>query len=173
MDGNILHLKSIGKPATPSNDKDPDGSEQEEAMDVLPDSTASKDVPTQSNAGHSQQQPDALVWRDHFHTDLASFLDQDRIQQLKDMYLQGRHPPRVSDSGWAGRNVGLLNKEKSAEKSVDPNIQSEADKSEKRRGRNKKSLSKDVDDRKVVSEVLVSESDNRRILTFIMPPLSP
>lgn len=174
MDGNILHLRSLGKPATPSNDKHeayvPDGPERE--ADILPHSTAGKDVPTQSNTGNSQQS-NALVWQDNFSTELASFLDQERIQQLKDMYLQGRHPPRVSDLGWAGRSARLPDEENFIEKSVDPGIPFKAEKSDKRRSRNKKSESKEIDDRKVVSEVLVPESDNRRILILIMLPLSP
>jgi tRNA pseudouridine13 synthase len=180
LDGKVIHLKSIGKPVSPGNENDevsvPDALKQEDAMDILPDSTAGTGSSTQQTDGDSSQKPYALVWQDHFTIALAPFLDPERMQQVKDMYLQGRSPPRVSDSGWAGRKAKLPDEETGFAQTVEPTTTPSVEQSHKAGGRNKKielDGSKMVDDRKMVSEVLVSEILNLHPLDLIMLSFSP
>jgi len=167
LDGKIIHLKSIGKPSPPGNDNDevsvPDGQDGEGAMDTLPDSSPGKAASTLPNdAGSSQN----LVWQDGFTTALTPFLDLERIQQIKDIYLQGRNPPRLSDSGWAGRKARSFDADNGLAQSVEQTTTpSEVDMGHKLGGRNKKAT---LDDRKVVSEVLVS--DSLYLLTLMLSP---
>jgi hypothetical protein len=120
--------------------------------------------PQCSNDAGSSQNPNVLVWQDNFTTALTPFLDSERIQQIKDIYLQGRNPPRVSDSGWAGRKANSLDADSGLAKSVEQTATpSEVGTSHKLGGRNKKAV---LDDRKVVSEVLVS--DSFYLLTLIL-----
>jgi len=42
-------------------------------------------------------------WPEHFTTTLTSFLSGTVIAQVKEMFLDGPNPPRVSDRGWGGR----------------------------------------------------------------------
>ena len=161
MDGKAIHLKSIGKPASLGNDDVSGGLGQGDAMDILPDSTPGKGAEAQPNDDDFSQKPNVLVWQGHFSTTLASFLDPERIQQLKDLYLQGRNPPRVSDSGWAGRKPRPLDEETGLTQSVEQTTTTpEVEQSHKPGGKNSKTVlegTKTVDDRKVVSEVLVSD----------------
>lgn len=50
-----------------------------------------------------QKVSEAEPWPGHFNTTLAPFLSESAIAQLKQMWLEGPEPPRVSDNGWAGR----------------------------------------------------------------------
>jgi tRNA pseudouridine13 synthase len=154
LDGKVIHVKSIGKPASSGNDNDPvsvpDEQEQESAMDI---SSAGKDVLTQPNDGESPKKTEALVWQDQFATALAPFMDEERIQQVKDMYLQGRNPPRISDAGWAGRKARSLDEVMGLAQPVEPTTGSDVGQSNKPGDRNKKI---EGDERKVVSEVLFS-----------------
>jgi len=168
LDGKIVHLKSIGKPASPGNDNDevsvPDG--QEGAMDTIPDSSPGKAASILSNDAGSSQNPNILVWQDNFTAALTPFLDTERIQQIKDIYLQGRNPPRVSDSGWAGRKAGSLDADNDLAQSVEQTTRpSEVTMSHNLGGRNKRAT---LDDRKVVSEVLVSDSLYNTLLCSLL-----
>lgn len=44
-------------------------------------------------------------WPDRFNTALEPFLSPEAIEQAKRMFLEGPKPPRVSDSGWGGRQA--------------------------------------------------------------------
>jgi tRNA pseudouridine13 synthase len=166
LDDKSIHLESIGKPASPGNDND-----------ISPGSTARKDASTESDDDDSSQKANVLVWQDHFTTALAPFLDPERIQQIKDMYLQGRDPPRISDSGWAGRKTRPLDEENGPGQSLGPTTTpSEVEQGHITGSRNNKIALKGpkmVDDRRVISEVLVSNSLNLRDLTLIVLSLSP
>lgn len=162
-DGKVIHLESIGKPPLPSHDHDefslPEGPKQG-AMNISPPLTEGKSALIQLNDGKSESKPDALVWQEHFTTTLTPFLDEDRIEQLQGMYLQGQNPPRVSDSGWDRRKASSLDEEKkqSVEQGDTP---SKVEHTNKRGGKNRKfefQGTKVVDDRKVISEVLVSQN---------------
>jgi hypothetical protein len=147
LDGNIIHLKSIGKPDLPGNDNNevPASDEPEGAMNSLPGSS------TEPNGGESQQKTHALVWQDHFTTVLAPFLDRERIQQIKDMYLQGCNPPRASDSGWAGRKPRPVIEENHVEEPI--TTSHEVKQSNEHPRKSTKSDFEGVDERKVVSQV--------------------
>jgi tRNA pseudouridine13 synthase len=174
LDGKSIHLKSIGKPASLGNDDGtvPVGLEQEGAMDILPDSTPGKDASAPPNDDHSSQKPNVLVWQDYFAADLAPFLNPECIQQLKDLYLQGRNPPRVSDSGWAGCKARSSDDQKGVAQSAEQTTTLEVEQSHKQWGGSNKTAER-ADDRKVVSEVLVFESLILRTLTLTMLSFSP
>ena len=36
---------------------------------------------------------------------LSPFLPKEAVQQLKQLWLEGPEPPRISDNGWAGRTT--------------------------------------------------------------------
>ena len=42
-------------------------------------------------------------WPDRFSATLAPFLSEGAISQVKQLYLEGPEPPRVSDNGWGSR----------------------------------------------------------------------
>lgn len=46
---------------------------------------------------------DEVTWDETFELSLSSFLSETSIAQLKQMYLDGPEPPRVSDNGWVNK----------------------------------------------------------------------
>jgi tRNA pseudouridine13 synthase len=61
--------------------------------------------PSETKNGEDKNASDVDPWPEHFDASLTPFLSKDAINQLKQMWLEGPEPPRVSDSGWAGRNA--------------------------------------------------------------------
>lgn len=47
--------------------------------------------------------PGVDPWPEHFNTALAPFFSEDALAALKQMWLEGAEPPRISDNGWGER----------------------------------------------------------------------
>jgi tRNA pseudouridine13 synthase len=97
----------------------------------------------------AQPTPDE-PWPEHFSTSLASFLNEAQISQIKKMYLEGREIPRVSDSGWAGRNAKLANKEGSTDELANTVEDNRNERGGRARGSHQGGK---IDERKVISDV--------------------
>ncbi|KXN86433.1 Multisubstrate pseudouridine synthase 7 [Leucoagaricus sp. SymC.cos] len=113
LDSNIIHLKSIDKPQSPKkNDEEPPANSAEE-MPISALESPMEGVETSQMTGTPAAAPanelevakasEADVWPEHLNATLAPFLTAETIGQLKQMWLEGPEPPRVSDNGWAGR----------------------------------------------------------------------
>lgn len=114
LDGKTLRIKSLDKPESP-NKSDPTGeqsattdpSKGEEAR--LEESETMENSIVSSSSGQNDRKDDggdkgsSEPWPEHFTTELSPFLSEGAILQVKQMYLEGPEPPRVSDSGWGGR----------------------------------------------------------------------
>lgn len=114
MDGKTLRIKSLDKPES-SNKSDPTGEqsattdpsskgaearlEESETMENSIDSSSSGKNNRKDDGDKGSSEP----WPEHFTTKLSPFLSEEAILQIKQMYLEGPEPPRVSDSGWGGR----------------------------------------------------------------------
>jgi len=157
-------LKSLGKPESSSkDDADTTTHMQPEPvpkeMEGLPNiPTTTKDLDFEGSSGVSSQKLDSPgePWPEHFNTTLAPFLDEGRVAQLKKMYLEGRDPPRMSDSGWAGRKATTVNEGSAMVKPVEPTLVVASGKDNKRGTRGKQSgrgNNKQEDNRKVTSQV--------------------
>ncbi|KAG1755584.1 tRNA pseudouridine synthase D [Suillus lakei] len=59
----------------------------------------SLDMPESSSKKGKADTP----WNDRFTDKLTPYLSEASINQLKMMFLEGREPPRLTDSGWGGR----------------------------------------------------------------------
>ncbi|KAJ8086756.1 multisubstrate pseudouridine synthase 7 [Marasmius tenuissimus] len=126
LDGNVIHLKSLAKPdsskknavaAEDQEEPSTSGSTQQngdEPMQGIETADTDKKAETEESKGtEPPAQPEAAKaeppedpknpWPETFNTKLAPYLSETSIAQLKEMFLQGPEPPRVSDSGWGGR----------------------------------------------------------------------
>ncbi|KAF9534217.1 pseudouridine synthase [Crepidotus variabilis] len=111
LDGNVIHLKSLAKPQSSAPDTststvEPEVSETQDV--VMADVSASAKASSSAMKESTSREPDLSKepeepWPERFDEALAIFLDLERVQQLKKIYLEGREPPRVSDAGWDGR----------------------------------------------------------------------
>ena len=95
QDGNVIHLKSLGPP--PSTAKEP----EPEPEPVVQEEPAKADEP--------EPQEDGEPWPERFTTALTPFLSPESLEKLKEIYIQGSEPPRVSDSGWATKQAASEN----------------------------------------------------------------
>jgi tRNA pseudouridine13 synthase len=99
--------------ATPSDTAAPEDSaiapdSNPNAATEIKNESSSTNAPTTTTSAPNQpasKNDKDNVWQDHFDIELKAFLSDDAIVHLKEMYLQGRDPPRVSDNGWASRKV--------------------------------------------------------------------
>ncbi|KAF5344114.1 hypothetical protein D9758_008840 [Tetrapyrgos nigripes] len=120
LDGNVIHLKSLGKPDPPKKnpaeeetqaDADADAmtgveqdgaevsvSNEDDAQEIT-NAEASLKPETEEPAEAKSDEP----WPESFSKKLSPFMSPEAISQLKEIFLQGPEPPLVSDSGWAGR----------------------------------------------------------------------
>lgn len=193
QDGKVLHLKSLGKPESPKEEKESEktsplstpghvvnpispaeGStaplDNEMAVDLPATNSAKGET---SLASESKTQPKENSWPEHFDTSLSAFLDADKRAELKRIYLEGPEPPRVSDSGWAGRVASSKSEDAPSAAVEVPDTQIRSD---DRRGRGGKRggrgagrggrTDKREDARKVLSEV----SSNLRVFTLDLTP---
>ena len=128
FDGRVIHLKSLEKPESakkdvletttpavssstvPDEDIKMDGTGDK--TEHLVESTEKEDLATTSAPDQKAESPKISAndgsWHEHFNIALSSFLSEEAILQVKDMYLEGREPPRVSDAGWAGRSAPFV-----------------------------------------------------------------
>ncbi|KAF8914000.1 pseudouridine synthase [Gymnopilus junonius] len=120
QDSNVIHLKNLAMPESQKKEKavteTPATEQQSAALALVTEAEnatakdnaekgtaiASESNPNQHNATGQEKEP----WPEHFNTSLSTFLDEEKVLQLRAMYLEGPEPPRVSDSGWAGRIPG-------------------------------------------------------------------
>lgn len=119
QDGKVLHLKSLGKPESPKEEKEkvsplstaghavksegstaPLDSEKAEGLSAT---NSASEQGEKFSTSESKTQSKGNSWLEHFDTSLSAFLDGDKRAELKRIYLEGPEPPRVSDNGWAGR----------------------------------------------------------------------
>lgn len=87
LDGKVIHLKSLEKPESPKKD--------EPIVEAIPEPSGATAVEPEPTSDEP--------WPEHFNAKLAPYLSEASILQLKEIVLQGREPPRVSDSGWGAR----------------------------------------------------------------------
>lgn len=64
-------------------------------------------------------------WPDRFNKALKPFLSPDGIEQIQKMFLEGPKPPRVSDSGWGGRQAKMSEAGSSGVFNAAPELQKE------------------------------------------------
>ena len=180
QDSNIVHIKSLGMPASPEkkvkNVGEPasevnadapsgeptakEGAEAELGTETSPE--ALDKAPGESSKQASSTEP----WPDSFTTRLSPYLSTEKIEEVKRMFLEGPEPPFVSDTGWSGRQAVKANESGgSGSTNVEENVETRKEDGGKRgsskRGRDRggrgrgggKSVREDC--RKVTSEVRV------------------
>ncbi|KAF8897636.1 pseudouridine synthase [Infundibulicybe gibba] len=124
LDGNVIHIKSLGKPDSPKQQPPPEappaaltapeaGDDAMEGVEstVTPEPMVEK-RPRETEINEAKKTTDGQIepkvpqepWPEHFTTKLAEFLSADAIANVKQIYLEGPEPPRVSDSGWGARS---------------------------------------------------------------------
>ncbi|KAL4260216.1 pseudouridine synthase TruD family protein [Pleurotus pulmonarius] len=125
QDSKVIHLKSLAMPDSSSKTPKegstivpaPEAANATDAMDtsdgpsivgVAKSSSADvagNDAPVEVAAGDVQSTPaePAEPWPESNNAALSPFLSEDAISKLKTMFLEGPTPPKVSDSGWGGR----------------------------------------------------------------------
>ncbi|KAJ7781116.1 pseudouridine synthase [Mycena metata] len=110
QDGNVVHLKSLEKPQAPKGEATSAATVSTDV--VMEDGEKTTDKPADKGKAKTADEP----WPEHFNTRLSEFLSEDAILKLKEMYLEGPEPPRVSDSGWGSRPApGTASTEPAAE----------------------------------------------------------
>ena len=124
LDGRVIHLKSLEKPVSakedasettipdvssstvPDDDIKMDGTGNETELSVQESTKKEEKLSSVSNdKADSLKVSSDGSWHEHFDAVLSPFLSQEAILQVRNMYLEGREPPRVSDTGWAGRSA--------------------------------------------------------------------
>ncbi|KIY49313.1 tRNA pseudouridine synthase D [Fistulina hepatica ATCC 64428] len=133
QDHQVLHLNSLEMPES-SKDQIPAATSETKTDAPGSSSDASK------TAEHASGETEATAssnepWPEHFTTALAPYLSQEAIEKVKHMYLEGPEPPRVSDSGWAGRVPRTEGEMPSADVEKEPEPESGAYKRGNDRGR--------------------------------------
>ncbi|KAI0796737.1 pseudouridine synthase [Abortiporus biennis] len=125
LDSNVIHLKSIEKPesspkkkgaeqaiesetATPGDSSEAQTKEAETPADVedkteTPETESKQNDDAEKSETAKEKQVDEGPWPERFNTVLKQFLSEGVIEKVKELYLEGPEPPRVSDSGWGGR----------------------------------------------------------------------
>ncbi|EKM80137.1 hypothetical protein AGABI1DRAFT_120164 [Agaricus bisporus var. burnettii JB137-S8] len=144
LDNNIINLKSIDKPRS---DKNKEGehpmavveqaaaSVADSSLEVVANMEKESDITPSSETKlvENKNASDIDPWPAHFNTSLTPFLSEDAINQLKQMWLEGPEPPRLSDSGWAGRKAKAAT-EGDANGDVDITLEKEQEDSRDSRG---------------------------------------
>lgn len=107
QDGNVIHLKNIGHPdpsATPVDGSN-DSTTAPEASTHAATAEAPLAAETTETAPTPKIEEDDEGWSEKFTARLSQFLSFELVAQLKQIYLEGPEPPRISDAGWAGRTA--------------------------------------------------------------------
>lgn len=179
QDSNVVHIKSLGMPE-PSEKKAKDQGEPvsgvnadvtsvepsviQESIKVEHVADASADTVDKKHGDSSNQTSSTVPWPDIFSTRLAPFLSAEKIEEVKQIFLEGPEPPFVSDAGWSGRLAAKANEDDgSGSIDIEENIETRRDgrKGSNKRGRDRGGRGgrggKPVreDHRKVISEVRV------------------
>ena len=111
QDSNVVHIKSLGMPEPPAKKAKDKGepvsgvepSVIQESIKVEDVADASADTLDKKHGDSSNQSSSTVPWPDIFSTRLAPFLSAEKIEEVKQMFLEGPEPPFVSDAGWSGR----------------------------------------------------------------------
>lgn len=152
MDSNVVRIKSLDMPeSSPKKSDKPVPSDipetvqpplaeglaeiisteeitEVEGIEVAPTVEEPVAAPTntpgeQEKKGNGKKSELSEPWPESFNTALAPFLSEEAIAQMKQMFLEGPEPPRVSDSGWGTRPT---NPEGSAPESAEASSAPEA-----------------------------------------------
>lgn len=130
LDHNVIHIKSLDMPESPSKkDKDEAAPATEasasggamqgiESTSTPADAKIVEETPPVAPAEPASETPQpsdvtepvtpetpADPWPETFTTRLATFLSEEKVALLKQMFLEGPEPPFVSDAGWGGRST--------------------------------------------------------------------
>lgn len=106
-------------------------------------------------------------WPESFTTRLSAFLSETAILKVKEMFLEGPKPPRVSDSGWAGRQLKPADEGAADSPEINPEQPEESGRGKRGRerggrgrggrgGRGGRAGGGNEDHRKVLSDVCLS-----------------
>ena len=120
QDHQVIHLKSLGMPESSSkkgkvSDINEDSSsttvaegsltQLQKPIASVESNTAEKELSAGTEAKGKDDAFEDTSWNAQFSETLAPYLSETSIEQLKKMFIEGREPPRVSDSGWGGRSA--------------------------------------------------------------------
>ena len=177
QDSSVVHIKSLGMPkplAKKAKDLGEPVSEvnvdvTSEGPSVIQESTEAE-LAAEASAGAvdnkdgSGQISSTMPWPDLFSTRLAPFLSAEKIEEIKQMFLEGPEPPFVSDAGWSGRSAAKANENGgSGSMDIEENTETKSDdkgkKGSSKRGRDRGGRGgrggrpAREDHRKVISEV--------------------
>ncbi|KAJ4481683.1 pseudouridine synthase [Lentinula edodes] len=120
LDGNVIHLKSLAMPESSkknsaelssinagNNQTDSNTNDGAKEVPAAKSDERADAAPTIPTSEPADSKPEVKMpkepWPESFNTELAPYLSEAAILQLKEMFLQGPEPPRVPDSGWGGR----------------------------------------------------------------------
>lgn len=165
LDGNVVRLKSLAKPQssakkpadpeeTPTTEPRQDTSSAQAPIAKDGDavvSTSEPVIPPAEDSTDAQQktepaapadtQPseetieDDSPWPEKFTARLSQYLSPEHVERVKALYLEGRDPPFVSDSGWGGRQARSANGEAGGAEAVGESDQAEGSESREKSGR--------------------------------------
>jgi tRNA pseudouridine13 synthase len=179
QDSNVVHIKTLGMPKPPAKKaKDVGEPVPEVNTDVTSgepsvikegteaglDAKTSAEAVDKTHGDSSKQTPPTVPWPDSFSTRLALFLSTEKIEEVKQMFLEGPEPPFVSDTGWSGRLAARANESgASGSMDIEENIETRGN-DEGKKGSNKRGRDRGgrggrggkavrEDHRKVISEV--------------------
>jgi tRNA pseudouridine13 synthase len=134
----------------------------------------------ETHGDHSQQTASTVPWPDSFSTRLNPFLSTEKIEEVKQMFLEGREPPFVSDAGWSGRLAPKANESgTSSSMDIEKNVET-TDRGEGKKGNNKRGRDRGgrggrggkavrEDRRKVISEARVLLFRVTTLLNYPVP----
>ena len=118
QDHQVIHLKSLEMPESTSrkgkcsNDgssstvvTDSSLTKPQEPVVTVESSDAEQELFAGIEVNNKDDSSENTPWNDQFSEKLGPYLSEASIGQLRNMVLEGREPPRVSDSGWGGRSV--------------------------------------------------------------------
>ena len=188
LDYNVIHLRSLDMPessgkkdreqldtsivTTQMSETEPTGKATAENFPVEWVSTTEQNLGCESTKPpnsderyhkgdedkHKNPEP-TDPWPDRFNKALGPFLSPDGIEQIKKMFLEGPKPPRVSDSGWGGRQAKISEAGSSGAPDDAPELEKEDRRGKSGRGRGGRNVrggrggGRMEDTRKVLSNV--------------------
>jgi len=132
--------KDVGEPVPEVNADVTSGvpSVIQEGTEAGLDAKTSAEAVNKTHGDSSKQTPPTVPWPDSFSTHLAPFLSTEKIEEVKQMFLEGPEPPFVSDTGWSGRLVAKANESgASGSMDIEENIETKGD-DEGKKGSNKR-----------------------------------
>jgi tRNA pseudouridine13 synthase len=189
QDHQVIHLKSLDMPE--SSSKKGKGNNEGSSSSAVAEVSMTQPQESVTNAESNTTEelsadteakvkddstPADTPWNDQFTEKLAPYLSETSIDQLKSMFLEGREPPRVTDSGWGGRLNKTTEDSTETTDAVKPSEEvdvSQSDDTGKRgknrggrgsrggrgRGRGGRQGGEREDHRKVLSEPISSKTD--------------